>query len=66
MATRLVDEYKPGDPVEIFFTREDVEEWRQGRVVALQHPGIWVRTEDGATWFVTNTRRIRKLQDPQR
>jgi hypothetical protein len=62
MAKRLVDEYSPGDPVEIFFAREEIEEWRPGRVVSLQHPGVWVQTEDGAAWFVTNTRRIRRAQ----
>ena len=63
MARRLVEVYQMGDPVEVFFAEtahEDATgEWRQGRVVGLQHPGVWVRTEDGAAWFVTNTRRIR-------
>jgi hypothetical protein len=63
MTKRLVDEYQPGDPVEVFFTREDIEEWRRGRAVSLQHPGVWVRLDDGSMWFVTNTRRIRKLAD---
>ena len=31
---------------------------RQG-VVALQHPGLWVITEDRRVWFVTNGKRIR-------
>jgi len=55
--TRLAELYQPGDAVEIRFA--DAEEWRPGVVVALQSPGVWVRTEDGAAWVVTNGRRIR-------
>jgi hypothetical protein len=54
---RLVEVYQPGDQVEIYFAY--AEEWRPGVVVANQPPGVWVRTEDGAAWFVTNGRRIR-------
>ncbi len=57
MPARLTEVYRPGDAVDIYFT--DAEEWRTGVVVALQHPGVWVQTEDGAVWFVTNRRRIR-------
>jgi hypothetical protein len=28
----------------------------------LQHPGIWVLTEDHRPWFVTNSKRIRSQQ----
>jgi hypothetical protein len=54
---RLAELYRPGDAVEVYFAA--VEEWRTGVVVALQPPGVWVRTEDGAVWYVTNGRRIR-------
>jgi hypothetical protein len=56
---RLVDLYRPGDAVEIYFV-EDAE-WRPGVVVALQRPAVWVKTDDGdgVVWFVTNGRRIR-------
>ncbi len=33
--------------------------WRAGEVVAHQHPGVWVRDQDGRFWFVTNHNRIR-------
>jgi hypothetical protein len=54
---RLAEIYRPGDAVEVYFA--DVDEWRPGVVVGLQPPAVWVRTEDGAVWFVTNGRRIR-------
>ena len=34
-------------------------EWVHGVVVAHQHPAIWVQTEDGRSWFVTNRQRVR-------
>lgn len=59
MAQRLTETYRIGDPVEIFFQDEEDDEWRVGRVVALQHPGLWVLTEDRRLWFVTNGKHIR-------
>jgi hypothetical protein len=59
MAQRLVDTYRIGDPVEIFFQDEEDDQWRPARVVALQHPGLWALTEDRRLWFVTNSKRIR-------
>ena len=59
MAQRLVETYRIGDSVEVFFQDEVAEEWRPARVVALQHPGLWVITEDRRLWFVTNGKRIR-------
>jgi hypothetical protein len=59
MAQRLVDLYRVSDPVEILFEDEEGAEWRPARVVALQHPGVWVLTEDRRLWFVTNGTRIR-------
>ena len=63
MAQRLIDTYQPEQLVEVLFTVEDETEWRRARVVALDHPGIWVRTEaDKKLWFVTNGKRIRPWQ----
>jgi len=59
VAQRLVETYRIGDSVEVFFQDEEDEEWRPARVVALQHPGLWVITEDRRLWFVTNGKRIR-------
>ena len=59
MAQRLVDTYRLDETVEILFQDEVAEEWRPARVVALQHPGLWVLTEDRRAWFVTNGKRIR-------
>jgi len=64
MPARLVEIYRPGDRVEIYFA--GAEEWRPGVVVALHPPGVWVRTEDGAVWFVTNGRRIRARGEERR
>jgi hypothetical protein len=58
---RLVELYRLGDAVEIYFS--DEEEWRKGLVVAHQPPAVWVRTEEGSVWFVTNGRRIRGRND---
>jgi hypothetical protein len=58
---RLVELYGPGDAVEIYLA--DEEEWRPGVVVAVHPPAVWVRTEEGARWFVTNGRRIRRRDD---
>ena len=59
MAQRLVDTYRLDETVEILFQDEVAEEWRPARVVAMQHPGLWVLTEDRRAWFVTNGKRIR-------
>ena len=61
MAQRLVDTYRLDETVEILFQDEVAEEWRPARVVALQHPGLWVLTDDRRLWFVTNGKRIRAL-----
>ncbi len=63
MVKRLVEQYRPGDAVEIMFEREGEAAWQRGQVVAHQPPGVWVRTADGRMWFVTNTRRIRSAAD---
>ena len=56
MAQRLVDRYPLHGRVEILLADE---RWHAGRVVAHEHPGVWVKTDNGRAWFVTNTRRIR-------
>ena len=61
MPPRLIDVYHPGDQVEIYFDRDGDPLWLAGTVVAHDPPGVWVRTEDGQFWFVTNTRRIRPV-----
>ena len=64
MAQRLVDTYRLDETVEVLFQDEVGEEWRPARVVALQHPGLWVLTEDRRLWFVTNGKRIRIRRVP--
>jgi hypothetical protein len=61
MADRLVALFAPGDRVEIRFAGAPVGRWWTGIVVSLASPGVWVRTEDGQVWFVTNGRRIRPV-----
>ena len=56
MTKRLSEAYTPGDLVEITFGEE---QWLPAQVVQHAPPGVWVRTQDGRFWFVTNTRRIR-------
>jgi hypothetical protein len=59
VAQRLVGTYRLDETVEVLFQDEEDDEWRAGRVVALQHPGLWVLTENRRLWFVTNGKRIR-------
>ncbi|MDX1664905.1 MAG: hypothetical protein R3272_14030 [Candidatus Promineifilaceae bacterium] len=63
MVKRLIDRYQLGDRVEICLTSspgcEAEEGWVAGRVTAHAFPGIWVETDEGGRWFVTNSRRIR-------
>jgi hypothetical protein len=59
MPPRLTEQYRPGDAVEIYLSDGEDETWQPAIVVLLQHPGVWVRTDDGRAWFVTNGRRIR-------
>lgn len=61
MPPRLVDQYRLGDPVDIRFRGSDV--WHAGRIVRHAHPGVWVQTENGQVWFVTNTRNIRRREE---
>jgi hypothetical protein len=36
--------------------------WLPGQVVQHAPPAVWVRTDDGRFWFVTNGRKIRLWQ----
>lgn len=65
MPPRLRDLYAAGDAVEVCFSDADEPEWRPAIVRALQHPGLWVQTDDGHLWFVTNGRRIRPRPRPE-
>jgi hypothetical protein len=55
---RLIDLYPVESRVEIML---DEENWAAGIVIWHQHPGVWVRVQNGRSWFVTNRRRIRSL-----
>ena len=60
MSLRLVERFAVGDAVDVLFRGEDAEAWFPGRVVAHDHPGVWVEVRGGARWFVTNGTRIRE------
>lgn len=62
VAQRLVEQYKLYEPVEICLRTVRGEEWKAGRIIQLDHPGVWVETTAGTHWFVTNSRRIRKVE----
>lgn len=61
MSQRLTNLYQPGDPVEIYLATTDGRTWQPGRILRHDPPGVWVQMPDGRLWFVTNTRRIRKV-----
>lgn len=59
MPKRLTERFPTGTVVEI----EIVDfGWLTGIVVQHESPAVWVRTEGGQYWFVTNGRKIRNLQ----
>lgn len=62
MIKRLQEQFHQNQPVEIYFER--LERWVSGRVVAVNHPGLWIETGTGHHWFVTNPRRIRPRPAP--
>ena len=53
---RLIELYPIGTAVQILLADG---EWVNGRVVAHQHPAVWVQSADGQRWFVTNRTRIK-------
>jgi hypothetical protein len=59
MPQHIYHQYAPGDRVEIVFSNRAEAEWQPAVVLRREPPGIWVRTEDGREWFMTNTFRIR-------
>lgn len=59
---RLIDLYDAGNVVQICFAHQDKERWHTATVLRHDPPGIWVQTNDGKAWFVTNTRHIRLAQ----
>lgn len=61
MPQRIYDQYAPGDLVEIIFANSSQDGWQPAIVVRREPPGIWVRTDDGREWFMTNTYRIRAV-----
>lgn len=63
MPARLSETYRSGDVVEVMFDADGHEQWLPGRVVGMQHPGLWVQLPGGSVWFVTNTRKIRPVCD---
>lgn len=64
MVKRLVEVYRIGDMVEVFFQNEEDDEWRPAHIVAFQHPGVWAQTADRRIWYVTNSKRIRPVSSP--
>ena len=59
MPQRIHDQYVPDDQVEIHLIHLDRNIWQAAVVLRAEPPGLWVQTEDGREWFVTNTYRIR-------
>lgn len=57
---RLIELYPIGTAVKILSADG---EWVNGRVVAHQHPAVWVQTANGQQWFVTNRRRIKLAEE---
>lgn len=64
MVRRLSEKFAEQEAVEIFLKTVDSERWTPGVIETLAFPGVWVRTEDGKRWFVTNGRRIRSVDGP--
>jgi hypothetical protein len=58
MPQHIYEQHAPGDRVEIVFPNRN-DDWQPAVVVRREPPGIWVRTDDGREWFMTNTYRIR-------
>lgn len=59
MPERLTERFPIGAFVEIEIANFG---WLPGQVVEHTPPAVWVRTDGSQFWFVTNGRKIRKLQ----
>ncbi len=59
MPKRLTERFPTGTVVEIKIADYG---WLTGIVVQHESPAVWVRTEGGHYWFVTNGRKIRMFQ----
>ena len=59
MPKRLTERFPIGAFVEIEIANFG---WLSGQVVQHALPAVWVRTDGGQYWFVTNGRKIRQLQ----
>ena len=55
--------YAVGTAVQIWLGEQV---WLSGVVVAHQSPAVWVRTQNGRAWFVTNRRHIRQEKKNRR
>lgn len=55
VAQRLEALFPVGTAVQIL----QGQQWQSGQVVRHDQPAVWVRTDDGREWFVTNRQRIR-------
>lgn len=62
MKKRLVEMYGMNERVEIFLNTIHGEQWRPGRIIQHDNPGVWVEIDGGSHWFVTNRQRIRKAE----
>lgn len=60
MVKRLSERFGVGDAVEIKLETPRGGQWTPGVIEEFAFPGVWVRTDDGGRWFVTNGRRIRR------
>ncbi|MFZ0544446.1 MAG: hypothetical protein WAM60_03355 [Candidatus Promineifilaceae bacterium] len=60
MKKRLVEMFKLNDRVEIYLRTTHGDDWQPGRVIQLDHPGVWVEIDGGSHWFVTNRQKIRR------
>jgi hypothetical protein len=65
MKERLVEMFKLHERVEIYLKIAPGADWYPGRVIQLDHPGVWVEIVEGSHWFVTNRGRIRKAQSDE-
>jgi len=63
MPRRIYDQYTPGQRVQIIFSHRGEDTWQPAVVLRREPPGIWVRAADGQEWFMTNTYRIRPVEE---